>query len=165
MPAWPGGACPECGDDMPPNLVHCQVCRALLNRGLERPPIMIPEFVPLREIDPNEVVQDDTQHITPNGYMVSCPECCQELKIGENYVESTVACKHCNHAFVMSPYNHDLAVKGIVSTCPQCSNRLKISAKYVGLKVLCNFCNTSLVVDANKFPHPNLSMNNINELH
>ena len=36
MPAWPGGPCPNCGEDMPPNMVHCRECRTLLNPELER---------------------------------------------------------------------------------------------------------------------------------
>lgn len=24
---WPGGPCPQCGDDMPAKVIHCQTCR------------------------------------------------------------------------------------------------------------------------------------------
>ena len=50
MPAWPGGPCPECGEVMPENLVHCQNCRALMNPDLKTDSVEIPEFIPLQEI-------------------------------------------------------------------------------------------------------------------
>ncbi len=54
MPAWPGGACPDCGDHMPANLITCQTCRALLNSELKVSFVDIPEFIPLQEVSADE---------------------------------------------------------------------------------------------------------------
>lgn len=54
MPAWTGGPCPECGDDMPPLLVHCQTCHGLLNKDLVEHKINAPPFEPLKEITKDE---------------------------------------------------------------------------------------------------------------
>ena len=48
MAAWPGGACPECGDQMPANLIRCATCRGLLNPDLQPKCVSEIEFVELK---------------------------------------------------------------------------------------------------------------------
>ncbi len=48
--AWPGGPCPQCGDEMPARVIHCRTCRTLLNRELTEDSVEIPVFMPLPEI-------------------------------------------------------------------------------------------------------------------
>mgnify|MGYP002789603976 CR=1 FL=1 len=74
MPAWPGGPCPKCGDDMPPSMIHCRTCRTLLNPELEHDSVEIPVFIPLKELD-------SMVEIEPMGLFVPCPKCHQELKV------------------------------------------------------------------------------------
>ena len=74
MPVWPGGPCPDCGQDMPANLVHCQFCRALLNPDLYRSDVEIPEFFELKEV--SHMID-----VPLKGYFVLCPHCEEELKI------------------------------------------------------------------------------------
>ena len=84
MPAWPGGPCPECGDEMPASLIRCASCRALLNQELSPRESFAPEFVPLQEV---ETVID-----TPiAGYFVTCPRCQKELRINGRYAGQNVA--------------------------------------------------------------------------
>ncbi len=77
MPAWPGGPCPDCGQDMPAKLVHCQYCRALLNPDLYRSDVEIPEFFELKEIS-------DVAQVKVLGFHILCPHCQDELRISRN---------------------------------------------------------------------------------
>ena len=131
MPAWPGGPCPECGDEMPPNLVHCQTCRALLNPDLEPDSIEIPAFQPLQEI---ECMVD----VEPRGYYVSCPQCQQELRINRKYAGKKVQCKICGGQFDL--YLQSSRTLAFYAQCPHCDQELRAAMKYLGTKVACKRC-------------------------
>ena len=133
MPAWPGGECPQCGEHMPPALVHCQNCRVLLNSELRISSVDIPEFFPLREIPISSRVQT-------HGYYIQCPHCDQELRIARKYEGEHVRCKFCT-----KPFRFDLAALGVdrymaYADCPHCSKELKMSNKYLGMEVACKIC-------------------------
>jgi len=130
MPAWPGGPCPECGEVMPENLIHCQNCRALLNTDLEFDSVIIPEFVPLKEIG-------SAKDVKIRGYYVACLECADELRITRTYVGRQVQCNKCSGQFLFNPDGQVLAV---YSECAHCSKRLRIATKYVGRRVTCKYC-------------------------
>lgn len=134
--AWQGGPCPECGDEMPANLVHCQSCRALLNSELTEDSVEIPKFVPLREIDPSQIVP-------PQGHYVECPGCQEELRINAKYKNVNVACRFCDHSFT---YDNTITVKALYSNCPHCNKELRAAAKYAGLSVACRFCSGPLML-------------------
>ena len=133
MPAWPGGPCPQCGDDMPPNLVHCQVCRALLNDDFVPDSVEIPEFRPMKEID-------SMVEVEPRGFYVACPRCQQELRIARKYVGKGVRCKICQHDFHLDIYDKAIRTVAFFASCPHCQEELRSSPKYIGMKVVCKHC-------------------------
>ena len=133
MPAWLGGPCPQCGEDMPPNMIHCRECRALLNAELERDSVEIPAFIPLQELD--AMVE-----IEPIGMFVSCPKCSQELKVNKKYLGQRVQCKFCTADFRLDPTLPSLAQSDVYSKCPHCEQELRFARKYVGIRVACRFC-------------------------
>ena len=133
MPAWPGGPCPQCGDDMPENLVHCQNCRALLNDDLYKSSVEIPAFVPLQEI--SSMVE-----VEAVGYHIECPHCAKELRINRKYGGEQVQCKFCSGQFRADLTSPAVKVHAFYSTCPHCEEELRIAAKYLGMKVACKLC-------------------------
>ena len=134
--AWQGGPCPECGDDMPANLVHCQSCRALLNSELTEDSVEIPQFVPLKEIDPAQIV-------SARGHYVKCPGCEDELRIHAKYRNKNVACRQCHQSFT---YDSSVKVMALYSNCPHCEKELRAAFKYAGESVHCRFCSGSLLL-------------------
>ena len=134
MPAWPGGPCPQCGEDMPPRMIHCRTCRQLLNLELEKESVEIPSFVPLQEVE--SVVE-----ITPVGLFVVCASCHQELKINRKYLGQRVQCKFCTADFKLDPTSNAVMGADSYAPCPHCQELLRFSSKYIGSKVACRFCN------------------------
>lgn len=145
MPAWPGGDCPECGEEMPANLVHCQMCRALLNPELERPEIEVPEFQPLREVNPNEEVKD-VRFVRPQKFFVNCIRCQQELKIAARYLDHSVLCNFCDYPFDVEFHTTRLTLLGVETDCPHCNQTLRAANQYLGHTVACNFCTGKLSI-------------------
>ena len=136
--AWPGGPCPQCGDEMPPRVVHCQSCRALLNTELTEDSVEMPVFVPLTELAVIAAA-------SPQGYYVFCPGCQQELRIHSKYKGLKVACKHCNVPFTYSP---SVQIKAFYTPCPHCKNELRAATKYMGYKVVCKHCDGHIQLQA-----------------
>lgn len=138
MPAWPGGPCPSCGEDVPENLIRCFNCRTLLNSDLVADSVEIPAFVPLQELD---VYVD----VVPAGYFVGCPRCDKELRIAKKYVGQKVVCKHCEGSFLLEFAPHGNAeMLALYAACPACQHELRASAKYLGQKVVCKHCSGHL---------------------
>lgn len=134
MPAWPGGPCPACGEEMPAKLIHCQSCRALLNPELESDSVEVPVFIPLREV----AAMIDVPH---NGYYIGCPICDRELRINKKYTGKTVQCKHCTGQFPFDVSSGKIRVSAYYSSCPHCGEELRAAPKYVGERVACKHCN------------------------
>lgn len=134
MPAWPGGPCPSCGEDVPENLIRCFNCRTLLNSDLVSDSVEIPTFVPLQELD---VIVD----AAPVGYFVGCPHCDKELRISKKYVGQKVICKHCEGSFplLLAPHGK-VEMLAFYTPCPACHQELRASSKYFGQKVACKHC-------------------------
>jgi ssDNA-binding Zn-finger/Zn-ribbon topoisomerase 1 len=139
MPAWPGGPCPECGEEMPARLIHCFNCRALLNTDLEPDSVEIPEFVPLKEIGP-------VDEIKVRGHYVNCPNCTRELRVNAKYIGKSVTCKQCDGRFTLILDDPKVEQVGVYVYCPHCSVRLRMATKYVGIKVACKTCKGHLMV-------------------
>lgn len=133
MPAWPGGPCPQCGDDMPPNMIHCRTCRQLLNPELERDSVEVPAFFPLQEVE-------SLVELTPAGLFVDCTSCHKELKINRKYLGQRVQCKFCAVDFRLDPANKEVAQADSYAPCPHCGETLRFSYKYLDSKVACRFC-------------------------
>ncbi len=133
MPAWPGGPCPQCGDEMPENLIHCQTCRALLNEELDADSVEIPEFIPLAEI--TTMVE-----VKAKGYYVECPHCTQELRINSKYLGMRVSCKICRAQYDLKIDSPNLIVKAFFADCPECGEELRVAQKYMDQKVACKYC-------------------------
>lgn len=148
MPAWPGGPCPDCGVDMPQNLIHCRECRALLNSDLAPAYAEVPEFVPLREIAPGEDLPEElsTVEVTNLGYLIGCPQCQQALKISNRYVGQAVQCNFCEAGFEFDLRHGGVQWLGIYTDCPHCTRRLRIGAGFLNAEVCCNFCQGPMVV-------------------
>ena len=142
MPAWGGGPCPECGDEMPARLIRCATCRALLNPDLVPSEISPPEFSPLPEV---AAVID----APPIGYFVTCPHCAKELRINKRYVGQHVACKFCDGQFQLQLDPPQVASPAFYTNCPHCSKELRVASKYQGMKVACKFCDGGI-----RFPQP-----------
>jgi len=130
MSAWPGGPCPQCGENMPENLIHCQTCRALLNDELKADSVQIPEFIPLQEIE--SMVQ-----LVLNGNYVLCSSCDKELRIHNKYIGQRVQCKFCKTPFT---YDEKVEVKAMYGRCPHCQEEVRAALKYSGMKVACKHC-------------------------
>lgn len=144
MSAWPGGPCPQCGEDMPENLIHCQVCRALLNPELEHDSVEIPVFIPLQEID-------SMSEVTVRGHYIECPTCVKELRINSKYLGQHVQCKFCNGSFDYTKAS--IRTVAVYSACPHCKDEIRAATKYLGLKVACKHCNGKLsLLEANSEP-------------
>lgn len=139
MPAWPGGACPQCGEEMPANLVHCRNCRVLLNTDLESDSVEIPQFIPLKELDSYVELQ-------PEGYYVSCPLCDRELRVHKKFLGKHVACNICAGAYTLDFSNPRVEKIGLYADCPHCKQRLRMATKYAGTKVTCKFCSGRLKI-------------------
>ncbi|MCA9081000.1 MAG: hypothetical protein KDA58_10610 [Planctomycetaceae bacterium] len=137
MPAWPGGPCPDCGDDMPANLIRCVTCRALLNTDLVPSQIEYPEFVPLKEI----LAVTDCR---VRGYLVPCPRCHEELRISHKLCDKKVACKFCSSHFELNLQRHVNVIEGIYATCPHCDESLRVARRFLKSKVACRFCQKAI---------------------
>jgi hypothetical protein len=137
MPAWPGGPCPECGEHMPLNLIHCQNCRHLLNSDLEADSVEIPEFIPLQEIE-------DMLEVSPAGFFFGCPHCQRELRINGKYCGQRVKCKFCEAPFDLDLNNPRIEKVAFFADCPHCQVELRSSWKYLDTKVACKHCNGKL---------------------
>jgi Zn finger protein HypA/HybF involved in hydrogenase expression len=137
MPAWPGGPCPECGEDMPPALIHCINCRALLNPDLREDSVEIPAFVPLEEISAMSEVE-------AAGYYVHCPKCQQELRVSRKYAGARVQCKFCKVPFTFDLQGPATPVQAFYAECPECHEELRAAPKYMGQKVACKFCGAKI---------------------
>ncbi len=133
MPAWPGGDCPNCGDDMPANLVRCRTCRSLLNSDLHTDTVEIPAFVPLQEIATMVDVE-------PEGFYIDCPECARELRIAKKYLGEHVGCKFCHEGFIPDLGDPQLISLFFYTRCPECEEELRVARKYIGQKVACKYC-------------------------
>lgn len=128
--AWPGGPCPQCGDDMPARLIHCRTCRALLNTELTEDSVEMPVFVPLPELAVISAAP-------PKGHYLECPGCHEELRVHAKYRGQKVQCKHCQQPF---RYDDTVVLTAMYTQCPHCQNEIRASAKYIGSKVSCRFC-------------------------
>ena len=138
MPAWQGGPCPDCGEEMPPRLIHCRSCRRLLNDDLEDDTIIEPVFVPLQEIK-------TAIAIVPSGVYEGCPACARELRISSRYEGKFVRCKYCAASFTMAPQNEaHRGRKAYFADCPHCQQELRVGIKYLGQKVACKHCSGEL---------------------
>jgi hypothetical protein len=133
MPAWLGGPCPDCGQDMPAKLIHCQFCRCLLNDELHCSDVEVPEFFELKEI--SSVIDAEVR-----GYYIQCPHCDEELRINRKYTGADVACKHCRGQFRLDISSPRILTKAFYTGCPYCEKELRVASKYVGQKVACKFC-------------------------
>lgn len=139
MPAWPGGPCPECGEEMPPKMIHCRECRALLNKDLQPDSVEIPQFVPLKEIE-------STVELPVRGYFILCPICTRELRISTKFSGQLVTCKSCEGSFPLDFDDEHLKKVGLYVNCPHCAERLRMNLKYAGTRVACKSCSGRLKV-------------------
>ena len=146
MPAWPGGPCPDCGEEMPPNLLRCQSCRAWLNPDLTRPEPTAPESFHLPELEAGTVSHPVAKAA---GHYVICPACRRELRIADRYVGQSVACKFCSESFTVdvSPDAEPPRVAFYLN-CPHCTQEIRASSRYAGQKVVCKHCDGRLEIDA-----------------
>jgi uncharacterized protein (DUF983 family) len=119
---------------MPPRVVRCRTCGALLNRDLDARPIEAPQFVMLPEV---HLVIDTTTR----GYYIACPNCEQELRIAAKYVGQNVQCEHCTAPFRFDRVNPSIRKLGFYADCPHCKQELRAADKYLGRKVSCKLCN------------------------
>ena len=134
MPAWPGGLCPQCGDEMPARIVHCRSCRLLLNDDLEVDTVVEPVFMPLQEISSMATIE-------PRGIFDDCPACGRELRAARKYAGQQVRCKHCGAGFTLGgQIGSRSGPKAWFADCPHCRRELRIAAKYAAQRVACNFC-------------------------
>ena len=116
---------------MPEKLIHCQVCRALLNTELNDDSVEIPEFIPLQEIE-------SMAEVTAAGHYIECGQCKKELRINKKYVGRNVQCKFCGGTFAYEPSS--TTIVAVYSKCPHCSEEIRAALKYLGLKVACKHC-------------------------
>jgi hypothetical protein len=138
MPAWPGGPCPDCGEDMPALVVHCRNCRRLLNEDLDEDTVVEPAFVPLKVIAAVAISE-------PRGVYEECPACGRELRINRKYAGKVVRCNHCAAGFTLSRRIEPRpGRRAYYADCPHCRRELRVGTKYFGQRVLCKFCRGEL---------------------
>ena len=118
---------------MPPALVHCRTCRALLNPDLQFDTVEVPVFVPLEEIAAMIEVE-------PVGFYVGCPNCGQELRVNRKYAGQRVQCKFCEKPFALDLVSERIHIPAIYTGCPHCQMELRVARKYLGQKVACKHC-------------------------
>ena len=141
MPAWPGGPCPECGEEMPARVIHCRNCRQLLNEDLDDDTIPEPVFVPLREIS-------DVPQVEPRGVYEDCQACGRELKISRRFAGSIVRCKFCGAGFSVTKHLNPKSGRNAYYTdCPHCNETLRVGTKYLGHRVCCKHCQGELQIE------------------
>lgn len=133
MPAWPGGPCPECGEDAPVAILRCPNCRRLLNEDLTPAKIEKPEYRPLPEIA-------SSADVVTLGVYLNCPSCDRELKLRNRFRGERVRCKHCNASFVCDPGDSGPTFTAYYCDCPHCNKRLKATPKYLNQTVACKHC-------------------------
>lgn len=141
MPAWPGGPCPDCGDDMPARVLRCRTCGAVLNPDLTPRPIEAAEFIELPEV---RVVRE----VTPAGFYIGCPNCERELKVAAKYLGEQVQCRFCTAPFRF--VRHDPLIRRIAAyaDCPHCHQQLRMAEKYLGRNVACKNCSGAIKIRA-----------------
>ena len=115
---------------MPPRVIHCQTCRALLNSELSEDSIEIPAFFALPELPTLPTA-------SPRGHYVFCPGCRQELRIHAKYRGMRVQCKHCDQPFL---YDAGVTVLAAYMPCVHCQQEIRAGLKYLGHKVVCRHC-------------------------
>jgi len=133
MPAWPGGNCPDCGELVPTNIIHCPICRCLLNSELQVDSVEIPEFIPLQEIS-------SMAEVDIRGYFLGCPICHKELRINRKYIGQRVSCNFCEAQFPLELSNRSIEKNAFYAPCPHCEKELRAAPKYLGHKVTCKHC-------------------------
>jgi transcription elongation factor Elf1 len=124
---------------MPPKMIHCRECRALLNKDLQPDSVEIPRFVPLREIE-------STAEVPIRGYFVQCPICTRELRVNVKFGGQQVTCNSCEGSFALDFRDANLKKLGLYVNCPHCAERLRMNLKYAGIKVACKSCSGRLKV-------------------
>jgi len=157
MAAWPGGNCPDCGDFMPPNLITCQTCRAMLNPDLKVSFVDVPDFIPLKEIEPDELEDSGSAIIEspekvglqvlliePKGIFYRCPGCNEELKVPGQFLKSNVQCNRCSHSFRMNLKENFDRIAATYVDCPYCKNRIRSSVEMNNCNVQCVHCQGAL---------------------
>ena len=158
MSAWPGGACPDCGDFMPPNLITCQTCRAMLNSDLKLNIVDVPDFIPLQEIDPCDLDDSDTAiipadppaaklkvlQIEARGIYFLCAGCHQELKIPKQFMKSKIQCKHCSHDFKIKLQDDINRIVATYVNCPHCEQRIRASKNLTNRNIQCEHCHGAM---------------------
>ena len=147
MPAWPGGPCPECGDDMPARMIRCRTCRALLNSELVPREIEYPEFVPLKEV---LAVVD----VPMRGDFIRCPKCSRELRISIKFRGKKFSCRHCDHPFDLNVGTPAVTRLGVYAPCPHCTQELRAAERFIGMNVSCKFCDGAIrIVESTTAPN------------
>ena len=136
MPAWNGGPCPGCGEDVPPRVLRCRSCRTLLDPDLSAHEFAPPEFAPLAEVDGPTIVR-------PKAERTRCPGCGEELRVAAKYAGVPVACKKCGEP--MTAGEPELRV-AFLADCPHCQKEIRVGMQYVGQLVGCKFCGGQLTV-------------------
>ena len=134
--AWPGGPCPNCGEDMPARLVRCRDCRELLNTGLVAREIEAPSHFDLVELDARA-------DVPPRAERTRCPSCANTLKVALHYAGKRVACKHCGGQLTAGVPE---ARSAWVCDCPHCAKEVRVPANLAGELVGCKFCGGKLRV-------------------
>lgn len=122
---------------MPPRLIHCQTCGALLNSDLQPRAIELPEFVPLQEVA-------SMMEVKPIGFYVSCPNCERELRIHGKYAGQHVQCKFCRKPFEFKPGSNGVSTIAFYTDCPHCKKEIRASKKYLDARVACKLCSGAI---------------------
>ncbi|QDT18037.1 zinc ribbon domain-containing protein [Alienimonas californiensis] len=136
MPAWKGGPCPGCSEEVPPKVLRCPTCRTLLDPDLSAHEFDPPEFAPLAEVDGPAIVR-------PKAERTRCPGCGEELRIATKYAGVPVACKKCGEPMTAGDAERRVA---LLADCPHCLKEIRVGMKYVGQLVGCKLCGGELMV-------------------
>ncbi len=82
----------------------------------------------------------DTRRVAPDGYLLECPHCRQELRVAGKYSGAHVECKLCLGRFRLAPGEVGVRLVGFLAECPHCLEELRVNWRYHQARVACKLC-------------------------
>jgi transcription elongation factor Elf1 len=82
----------------------------------------------------------DAQLVEPDGFLLECPHCRQELRVAKKYAGANVECKLCRGHFHLDPNHPSTRLRGFFAECPHCLEELRAHSRFRLARVACKLC-------------------------